>query len=103
MEVLVAMVIIVMGISLFILLFITITNSDKQKKLIQAKMKANEISAESRVNHRFLDEKFQQDGMEFYKSVMNYQESDKLQLLMIQVSDTNGTMLYQHQELILAK
>ena len=99
-ETLVAMVLIVTAISISVMIYVSVITSDKQRKLVVAKLLIEQEVGIVKNKQLFVDESFVVNGISIRKQFTEYENSPQLQLFQIVAVDTSGTQLVKHQEII---
>ena len=94
------MMLIVTAISISIMIYFSVITSDKQRKLIQAKLLIEQEIGQIKNQQLFVDGEFVINGIMIQKQFTEYENSAQLHLIKIVASDTSGTPLVQHQEII---
>ena len=102
-ETLIAMVLIVTTISISVMIYISVVTSDKQNKLVQAKLLIEKEVGLIKKKQLFVNGESTRNGISIQKQFTVYEGSSQLQLMQIVASDTSGLRLLEHQELITAR
>jgi prepilin-type N-terminal cleavage/methylation domain-containing protein len=101
-EVLVAMIIIVICLGIATIIILNISKSGNTQLKLFAEQYAQKVLEQSKLNHEYLDDSYEREGIIIEKQVKTYKDLDGLFELTVTVFSSNMKQLVQKKELVIS-
>ncbi len=99
-EVIVSITITMIVFAIAMQIFVNVFRSDNYYAKLNAFLAIKKIEVDCKKNNKFYDEKISTDELDIFKSIIPYNGSKDIQILLIEAYDLKGKKLVEHKELI---
>ncbi|PCJ87266.1 MAG: hypothetical protein COA57_04870 [Flavobacteriales bacterium] len=102
-ETLIAMVIVMITFGLGLMIYVNVMNSGNQQLKLNAQLLMNQMAAETKTDNNFLDEEMETETLKIIKTVLPYEGSKRLNILMFEAFNKGGKKVTERKELIIVE
>ncbi len=99
-EVIVSLTITMIVFAIAMQIFVSVFRSENYYNKLHAFLAIKKIEAECKKNNKYYDEKILLDDLDIFKSIIPYNGSKDIQILLLEAFDKKGKKLVEHKELI---
>ncbi len=102
-EVMVALIIVMVCFGIAMIIYLNVSQSDRQLQRLKGKLILNEIAIKTKNENSYIDDKIEFESINVNKTINPYNGIPGISLLLLEAYDLNGNKIVERKELVIVK